>query len=110
MSIFDFRIQKILDDGDDAGVPFQLADGGTVGMELACIEHHGIGRPHTDGFPFAVRGFRLEVHSRKDTVYRSRRQAASALPSSVGLRICRLVGASSATSTVSRKEYPASRR
>lgn len=34
----------------------------------------------------------------------------SALPSSVGLRICRLVGASSATSTVSRKEYPASRR
>lgn len=56
MSIFDFRIQKILDDGDDAGVPFQLADGGTVGMELACIEHHGIGRPRTDGFPFAVRG------------------------------------------------------
>ena len=47
MSIFDFRIQKILDDGDDAGVLFQLADGGTVGMELACIEHHGIGRPRT---------------------------------------------------------------
>lgn len=79
MSIFDFRIQKILDDGDDAGVPFQLADGGTVEMELACIEHHGIGRPRTDGFPFAVRGFRLEVHSRKDTVYRSRRQAAERL-------------------------------
>lgn len=64
MSIFDFRIQKILDDGDDAGVPFQLADGGTVGMELACIEHHGIGRPRTDGFPFAVRDFRLEVHQK----------------------------------------------